>query len=64
MPFLIPGVITALTALFVGSQVDNAVQSSFSGNGPTKEAMPLWMKLAIGAVVALIVWKLVKKFIK
>ena len=65
MPFLIWPAMALLGGLFVGSQVDNAVQSAASGPAVVDNSkMPWYVTLAIWAVVALIAWQFLKKAIK
>ena len=62
---LVPLLIASLGGLFVGSQVDNAVQASASKPAIIDNSkMPWYVTLAICAVVALIAWQFIKKAIK
>ncbi len=65
MPLLIPVVIAALGGLFVGGQVDNAVQSAASKPSVIDNSrLPWYVMLAIYAVVGLIIFKIAKKYLK
>jgi len=65
MPLLWLG-ITALGGLFVGSQVDNAVQSAAAAPQIVDQSKaPWWVQYVIIGVVALILWNVVgKKLLK
>lgn len=65
MPLFIIPLIAGLGGLFVGSQVDNAVQASASKPAIIDNSkMPWFVTLAIWAVVALIVWHFAKRLLK
>jgi len=57
--------ITGLGGLFVGSQVDNAVQSAAAAPQIVDQSKaPWWIPYVIAAIVALIAWQLLKKGLK
>jgi len=61
--FLLP--LIGLGGLFVGSQVDNAVQSAAAAPQIIDQSKaPWWVPYAIAAVVALIAWQIIKKGLK
>ena len=61
--FLLP--LVGLGGLFVGSQVDNAVQAKASAPAIIDNSkMPWYVTLAIWAVVMLIMWHFAKRWLK
>ncbi len=65
MPLFIIPIMAALGGLFVGSQVDNAVQSSASRPAIIDQSkMPWYVMVALAAVAAFILFKVFKKYLK
>ena len=62
---LIPLLLATFGGLFVGSQVDNAVQSKMAAPQVVDNSkMPWYVTLAIVVIVGLIAWQFIKKAVK
>ena len=62
---LVPILIASLGSLFVGSQIDNAVQAKASAPAIIDNSKaPWWIQYVIIAIVAFIAWQFIKKAIK
>lgn len=62
MPFLIPVVIAGLGGLFVGSQVDNAVQAKASAPAVIDQSkMPWYVQLGIAVLFVAMAWPILRK---
>jgi ABC-type thiamin/hydroxymethylpyrimidine transport system permease subunit len=65
MPFFLIPIIAGLGGLFVGSQVDNAVQSKMAAPVVVDQSKAPWyVTLGIWALVAFVVYTLIKKNLK